>query len=65
MSKGRRLPPVGDTLKAAGVEFTPQHMVEKRMLEIIADLDASKKPVAAAYVQMALDLVQCAPIVKA
>lgn len=64
MSKAERLPPAGDTLKAAGMEFTPQHMVEKRMLEIIADLDANKKTIAAAYVQMALDLVRCAPIVK-
>lgn len=61
MSKPEPSSSASDTQTAAGAEFAPKQMIERRLLEVIADLDGSKQTVAAAYAQMALDLIRCAP----
>ncbi len=38
---------------------------ELRLQEIISDLDGAQHPIAAAYAQMALDMLKVPPVIKA
>lgn len=64
MSKAARSTLASGALKTRVAELTPKHTLEARLLEIIADLDAAQQAVAAAYAQMALDLIRREPVAK-
>lgn len=65
MSKVARPTLVSGERKERVAEVATLQTLEKRLMEIISDLDAAHQSVAAAYTQMALDMVKHPPVSNA